>query len=229
MTLSITLLLTIFIGLGVQARAAGPGLIATAEITGKRFCEGTSLEGFFGKPGRDLALDGVSLELDLTVTFRNASTSPAIFLLTGNWYVVLSSTPANAAERKNQLVFPYYEFSESVRWNSDSFIEGDSPEPHLFRIIPPGEKLRYDWLTHLSFPIHKPTADGVGAELLGRKVFFQLDLDHELLAPNVEGALQLRWQRFGTIWDGRIRTQPIELDIPKSPGISPCTSRQRLD
>jgi hypothetical protein len=55
---------------------------------------------------------------------------------------------------------------------------------------------------------------------LGKKLFLQLDLDHALLSGNLAHKLQEKWRSYGTLWAGKVRTQPIELDIPRSPKAS---------
>jgi hypothetical protein len=66
-------------------------------------------------------------------------------------------------------------------------------------------------------------------ELLGRKIFFQLDLNHAMLPREVVRDLQPKWRSYGSLWAARIRTQPIQINIPRSPETSRCASEFRID
>jgi hypothetical protein len=212
-----------------QPEATDRVLVATARIADRKFCLGTPIGGH--ATARGLAPDAISLNLGVRVSYRNVSTNPTILLRLSDWRVVLSPSLEDAAHLRGQTVFPYYESTPTRPWGPGDLpaLDAELPEPKLFRIVPPGGVTDPEGLTNISFQVHKPSADGTGAELLGKKVVFQLELDHELIPDNVERALQARWRRYGIIWEGKIRTQPIELNIPQSPKASTCQSNERVD
>jgi hypothetical protein len=215
--------------LSAQPQAADGSLVATVRIADRKFCLGTPIGGHAS--ARELDPDAISINLGVRVSYRNVAVNPVILLLLNDWRVVLSPRLEDAAQLKNQVVVPYYESNPTPPWGPGDLpvLDAERPEPNLFRIVPPGGVLDPEGLTHISFQVHKPSADGTGAELLGKKVYFQLELDHALIPDNVERALQARWRRYGILWEGKIRTQPIELNIPQSPKASQCESNERID
>jgi hypothetical protein len=220
--------------LGASALAAfGQASVASvsgsAKIVDSKFCLGSPMGEHL--TSRALAPDAISLDLGLRVSYQNLSARPVILLLVSNWLVVLSNSREDIARHRNQLVIPFEEATEAPGWGAGDLevLDAARPEPNLFRIIPPGGVTNPNGLVRIRFQVHKPSADGTGVELLGRKVFFQLDLDHALIADNVARALQARWQAHGTLWQADLRTQPFELAIPRSPFASPCQSNERID
>ena len=166
---------------GAPSEGTDGALIATARIVGRKFCLGTPIGGH--ATSRGLAPDAISINLGVQVSYRNVSTNPAILLLLSNWRVVLSPSLKNAAHLLGQTVFPYHELTPTPPWGLGDLpaLDAGHPEPNLFRIVPPGGMTEPEGLASISFQIHKPSADGTGVELLGKKAFFQLELDHGLI------------------------------------------------
>jgi hypothetical protein len=215
--------------MGAQAEAAERGLTASAKITERKFCLGTPTGIYLTR--RELAPDAISLNLGVRLSYRNPGPDPIILLLVHNWRVVLSRSLEDARLRRNQLSFLPSEFEPAPPWGPGDLpaLDTERPEPHVFQIILPGRVLEPTGPVHISFQVHKPSADGNGSELLGKKVFFQLELDHALLAENIKRALQARWRSYGALWAYTIRTPPVELDIPQSPTASQCKSNTVID
>ena len=67
------------------------------------------------------------------------------------------------------------------------------------------------------------------ADLRGKKVFLQLELNHLLFPKSQADELTVRWERYGYLWTGKVKSNPIEIYIPKSPEISDCSHEYRID
>ena len=222
----LSLIVPTIAGLGPRAEAA-EGLTATAEITQRAFCLGTPSGLVISE--RMLAADAVSLSIQVRVSYRNGGLRPTILLRSDNRRIVLSRTLEDAAQHRNQVVIPYYEFEPRRPWEPEDLPLLDSERPGPQFEVLPSRGTWTDEPARLSFQVHKPSTDGTGSELLGRKVFFQLELDHALLAGDLASTLQAKWRPYGTLWVGTIRTQPIELNIPQSPEAARCGSKERID
>ncbi len=219
------------IGLGQQAKDAAGALTATAEIVEMKFCRGAPAGLFIA---RELAPDAISLNLRVRVSFRNAGVAPVILLLAEDKRVVLSRSLDGATRHEDQLVVPYYEFRGPRRpWIPEDlpFLASERPGQD-FEVIPPGGVWTDDAFA-LSFQVHKPSVNDAGSEtgseLLGETVFFQMELDHALLPESVARDLQTKWSHYGALWAGKARTQPIKIEIPRSPTTSRCASNIRID
>jgi hypothetical protein len=213
------------------AKQAEEAPTATAEIVEMKFCRGTPAGLFIA---RVLAPDAISLNLSLRVSFRNAGVTPVILLLTEDKRVVLSRNLEGAARHEDQIVIPYYEFRGPPRpWMPEDLPLLASERPgQEFEVIPPGVVWTGDAFP-LSFQVHKPSINEAGSEtgseLLGAEVFFQVELVHSFLPESVARELQAKWSRYGNLWAGEVRTQPIKIAIPLSPQASQCASNIRID
>ncbi len=79
------------------------------------------------------------------------------------------------------------------------------------------------------FQVHNPAEHSPRTELLGEKVFFQLDLNHANLPEKIVKDVSIKWRPYGTFWSQRIRTTPIEIDIPRSPEVEKCAAEFTID
>jgi hypothetical protein len=206
-----------------QAEGAPPGVTATAEITDQKFCLGMSLVALVIPAGGEVAPDAISLHLRVRVTYRNQGATPIILQISNDGHIVLSGNLEGAARHRHQVVIPDWDFEPRHRLRREDFPALTERPDDGFEVLPPGgawaDEATY---SHLSFQVHKPAPGGTGRELLGKKVFLQLDLDHALLGGNLAHKLQSKWRSYGTLWAGRVRTQPVELDIPESPRAFQC-------
>jgi hypothetical protein len=222
---------TVLPALGQQTKDAAETPIATAQIITESFCRGTPAGLFIA---RGLAADAISLDLHIRVSLRNEGTVPLIVLRREDKRVVLSRSLQDASRYESQLVFPYYEFLVPQRPYIPEdlpFIAAERPGTD-FEVIPPSG-VRTDGAFALSFQVHKPSVNDAGSEtgseLLGKTFFFQVELDHAFLPESVERGLKAKWGPIGTLWAGKVRTQPIEISIPPSPLASQCASNIRIE
>ncbi len=60
--------------------------------------------------------------------------------------------------------------------------------------------------------------------------YVQLELDHSWLPVKGQEARILDWAHgVGYLWTGKVRTSPIEIEIPASPPSANCSFEFRLD
>jgi hypothetical protein len=210
---------------GAQRDGAVEGLTATAEIAGQQYCLGMSADGIAYSKGEELAPDAITIRLGLRVLYRNAGAGSIILPDEDNVHYVLSRSLEDIANLRHQVVIPYYSYEPRRTWRLRDWLDPEcceSPELINFKVLTPGATWTEDNAAYGGIQVHKPSPAGTGKELLGRKIFFQLQIDHAMIPKSVERNLQTKWHAYGTLWTGTIRTQPIELNIPNSPDGREC-------
>ena len=170
----------------------------------------------------------ITLRLAVNLTYRNQNDQPQIFQELPDINVVISPSLKEALQHKNQTAVQYG--ARRPPWRpGDGSLETDRPQDSWFSILSPTpngvRKIEYD----VGFQVHNPAERSPNMELLGKKIIFQMDLNHAMLPGAIIRDLQAKWHSYGTLWATRIRTQPIELDIPKSPPTEKCTSEFTID
>jgi hypothetical protein len=205
----------------------GGGLAVSAEITGQQYCLGMPSGGIDLKP---LPPDAIRLRLMVRLSYRNVSARAMIFLKVADEQIVISHSLADAAHGKNQELIRFRGTLRPYLLEDRETLESQRPTGPFEMLAPaPNGALPFSLIYDLSFPVHDPSKRGPDTELLGKKVFFQLDLNHEMLPKEIARELEVKWRAFGTLWEQRIRTKPIELDIPSAPTASKCESEFRID
>jgi hypothetical protein len=153
---------------------------------------------------------------------------PVLRGLTG---LVISSTEGDAAQRPERVI-PY--FGRMVA--EDMGEEGDDPTlHHNFVVIPPGGmyKRRYlkdaDFDEYVVLDVRNPAAKFQKKDLRGKRIFVQLQMNYLRFSQSQADELALRWKRYGSLWTGTVRSNPIEIDIPKLPEFADCSEEYRID
>jgi hypothetical protein len=207
-------------------RGVGDGITATAEIKGQAYCLGDTGIGFLRN---SLPPDAITLWLKVILTYRNASSQPQIVQTGPRFQIVISSTVRDAEVRRNQTVTPYGGQESSYTLEDRSTLESvDQPSPP-FIIVQPAPNGIFKLATDVALQIHNGTVKTSGIELLGRKILFQLDLNHAIFPDEILRDLAAKWRSYGTLWAAAVRTQPLEIDIPKFPKTERCPSGPQVD
>jgi hypothetical protein len=109
-----------------------------------------------------------------------------------------------------------------------------NPPNDVFGIIPANGELPAPGIEELTLPIYKKNIRQK-IDLLGKRLYLKLQLDHQPLDPSFEAALSDRWAKFGVPWTGSLRTNTLIFDVPASPAAKECVdvgnhhpARQRL-
>jgi hypothetical protein len=137
--------------------------------------------------------------------------------------LVLSVTPPDAGHRSapavNFRIRP--EAGDLTNVPSDFFGQ-------FFQTITPGE----EWVRaheYVYFPVYD-LGPRSWVDRRGRRLYVQLELDHSWLSVKGLEARILDWAHgVGYLWAGKVRTSPIEIEIPASPPIANCSLEFRLD
>lgn len=208
-----------------QMEVGGKGLTATAEITEQKYCLG---EPFGGSFLENLPPDAITLQLTTRVSFRNVSARPIIYLASSDEEIVLSNSLDDAERRRNQTLMRLRNPQPHSVLRDPADLESDQPRTPPFVVLPAASN-GLPWEYSVILQVHDPAAPGPVSELLGKTVFLQLDLSFALIPSQIVPGLEARWRPYGTLWARRIRTQPIKIDIPRSPKVSKCQSELKID
>jgi hypothetical protein len=205
-----------------QTEVGGEGLTARAEITEQKYCLGEPLGGSFVT---DLRPDAITLQLTTVVSYRNVSTHSIIYLVNPDAQIVLSHNLDDATQRKHQTLLRLIDPQPRSVLRDPSYFESERPNAGFFILGPTssGLSVRYTAILQVHNPSHR------GTDLRGKTVFFQLDLNFARIPDQTARDLESRWRPYGVLWAGRIRTQPIEISIPKDPKAFKCLSELKID
>ncbi len=109
-----------------------------------------------------------------------------------------------------------------------------NPANDVFGVIPAGGDMIAPVEEEVTLQIYKRSLKQK-IDLRGRRVYLKLQLDHQPLAPGLEGELSDRWSKFGAPWTGELRTNTLIFDVPAIPQAKECVAagtphpaRQRL-
>jgi|SRR5579872_4158241 len=209
-----------FVGIqqGLEPRVRNPDPVVQVIVAQDKYCVGGTGVGSIERQSPDT----VTLRLKVRLYYRNIT---AMSLILPTYHelsaLLVRSTAAEAGDVRNQLVV---RFTRRQRAADDlpEDISKDQPTSPFFNVIPPGEILDKYLEEYVVLPVHNPVANKQ-SELLGKKICLQLELSHLELSPSLAQELRTKWQRFGYLWTGKVRSQAIEIDIPASPKIGDCS------
>jgi hypothetical protein len=117
----------IFLGAG---HCVAQDLSVSLRIDEQKFCAGMP-EASDYRLGGELAPDSISLDMEVTVTYRNQAATPAIFMPRRDLLVVASRSRADAASRRDQAVFPTWEWERGPRYQPEDIAIFDCRAPEL--------------------------------------------------------------------------------------------------
>ena len=206
------------------------GISVTAEITERTYCLGRPVSGVMAN-AKMLPPDAITLRLLVRLSYRNVSTNPVIFFDYPHYSVVISKSINDSVRQENQTIIPIrgrvIELEEALADRSN--IEPERPGWPLYDSLSSGPSGVLQKTLDVRFQVHNPVEQQPGSEWLGKKVFFQLELNHANLPEEIIRDLEIKWRSYGTFWAARVRTKPIELNIPRSPLVSKCAAEFKID
>jgi hypothetical protein len=204
------------------------GIAITAEVVEQTYCSGMPPGGVNLKR---LPPDAVTLRLKVRLSYRNVSAHPIIFFRNAVEQIVISQSLDDAVRGRNQSPIRFRKVQMMYGTRDRATLETEKPTLPLFDILPPvpNGPSQFDILYDVGFQVHNPSERGPAAELVGKTVFFQLDLNHARLPKKIARELEVKWRAYGTFWAERIRTEPTELNIPRAPETMKCKSEIQID
>lgn len=212
-------ILTTFVCICSAQQEVGHGITAAATITNQRYCVGEPMDSSLL---RRLPADAITLRLMVLVTYRNTDAAPQIFQAAPNETIVISRSVEDASQRRNQALIQWGYPRSPFQLADRDQLESDEPRRPPFIFLSPGGTWAVAY--EIGVQVHNPAERSRNMELLGKKIFFQMDLNHAMLPNEIVRDLQVKWRSYGSLWAARVRTQPIEVDIPRSPETSKCAS-----
>jgi hypothetical protein len=171
--------------------------------------------------------DAITLRLLGQLYFRNPGLKP---LIAPHIYhvstLIVSRTPDDAARGRHQLVIPF----ESTKPSQEDLDNALSYPDESFEFLPPGSFASSIELRRQRYIILRVrnTALPGDRQLLGKKVFLQLELAPLQLPANVAKEVRTMWTS-GHLWTGKVRTNPVEIDIPAAPEMADCSNIYKID
>ena len=204
----------------------GSGPAVRVAITDQKFC--------LGEPGfvsfEHQHPDTITFRLRVELYYRNTGSKPLILPTSKDTVVILSRSSADARRRQNQFHIRLRE----KRLPEDEDLEArgielDRPREPYFQVIPPGKEGSVALPEYVVLRVHNPSDKQVQTELLGKKIFIQLELDHSQLPKQLAKKLTDRWRQYGDLWTGKATTEVMEFDIPLSPKFADCSLEYRID
>jgi hypothetical protein len=164
----------------------------------------------------------ITLRLHVQLYYKNRGSSALILPVNEYPRLILSSTPPNGVRRSVPAVAFRIrpEPGDLTNVPTDMFNS-------FFRKIAPGE----EWVGHeyVFFPVYDPRHGSRGVNRLGRRLYVQLELDHSWEPLSRQEARIQDWAHGGYLWAGKVRTSPIEVEVPASPPIANCSLEYRID
>ena len=149
--------------------------------------------------------DFVRVRLNLSVRVRNVATNPAI--LPARLGMVHYDRAAETLSALGTTGWKHYGWISS----NDRPVFGERPDAR-FVVLPKGRD--HSAATAVDLFMHR--------DLLSERLFFQLVFGGLDLDSKDERALRSRWQKFGTLYAGSIRTEPFPATLPPSRVFRAC-------
>lgn len=163
--------------------------------------------------------DAVTLRLTLYTYYRNIGKQPLILPHFDRFRVV-----ASLSVQDGNLGQPEWTVTQSPDRRGVR-VTDSSPTAPYFEVLQPDEETHIAEAQWIVLRVHAPSAGNSRTELLGRSIFFRVDIDHNTL----ERGLASRWKTFGDLWSGKLTTVPLEVQIPQVPEIANCDHEYRID
>lgn len=204
----------------------GSGPTVRAAIRDQKFC--------LGEPGivsfEHQHPDTVTFRLRIELYYRNTGSKPVILPTSRDPVVILSRNSADARRRQNQFHIRLREKKPPEEEDLEAIgIDLDRPREPYFQVIPPGKEGSVALPEYVVLRVHNPSDKQAQTELLGKKIFIQLELDHSQLPKQLAQKLTDRWRKYGDLWVGKAKTEAMEFDIPVSPKFADCSLEYKID
>jgi len=199
----------------VANQAEGADLAMQAKVISKEYCRGPvngAPERIGSDPNRHRLL------MRLHFSFQSTTIEPVILSTTNYISRVFVSANSRDAEAGKYLSVINSGIGPVATSDVPSI---SSPEPY-FRVVPGTEGVLKFFDTVILIDLERSPSIGEGMSYLGKKVALQFEVDHPRYPTAVTDELALLWKGYGELWVGPIKSDPLELFIPKKPPISPC-------
>ncbi|MEQ1946341.1 MAG: hypothetical protein ABL995_04085 [Bryobacteraceae bacterium] len=200
------------------------GPTATAAIVSSRYCLGTPSANLpmirrNGKlePIELYPLDAITLRLQLKVAYRNGGSMPWILPVANQAVVSAGVAPDMLAE----VPQPFLGAGSSA---ADRLPDGDEDAPNktLFPAIAAGESLNFNNpLESIFVRVYTPSIRSE-RDLRGKKIYLQMELLSSRWSPRLLTRLAKKWKNYGNLWTDTVRTQLVEIDVPRMPETADC-------
>lgn len=206
-----------------QSESPEPPPSVRATIRNQYYCLGQP-DGPIGL--EPLPPDAITMRLRIQLAYRNVAQRPLILpVVSGLTALIVSRTADDAIHGRYELVVPY-----GGRMTPFELKPEELTEPKRdFEVIPPQSLSKYlsQGEEYAILSVHDPR--GRRPELLGRRIFLQLEFDHLRFSRSVARDLAIKWERYGYLWTGTVVTEPIEINIPRSPQFADCSHEYTID
>jgi len=158
--------------------------------------------------------------LRVRLSYRNIAPEPLILpTLYHVSRLLVSRSIENGANGRFLFVAPHYLGA------SDKIIPKMTLAPtREFEVVPEGHTANYfdQHDVPILLDVHNPLSPGLKTELLGRRVYLQLELNHLPFSKEIARDLTQRWKAYGHLWTGKVRSSAMEINVPHAPKISNC-------
>jgi hypothetical protein len=205
-----------------QSDAAGP--VATATILNSRYCLGTPSPNLpmVRRNGRLEPIelyppDSITLRLQMSVAYRNPASTPWIFPVASQTVVLMGTALDSLLEAPQPFLTPSPAASDTLPDRNE-----DAPARALFPALAPRELMNVaNPLESIFLHIYTPSIR-TEPDLRGKKIYVRLELLSSRWTPRLLARLAKKWKSYGNLWTDSVRTEPIEIEIPRTPEISDC-------
>lgn len=206
-------------GSQMTTQALAPDVMATA--VKQYYCLGQPGDFLMGPLAEPEKPETIALHLRFRLSYHNRAMVPLI--VPSGFRVANLIFNQSGATRKPSIV-PY------APWVSAGDVTyGGIAKPNgHFEVIPPGGT----WVPpedRIYLKVHTGEPSNQQFELLGKKIFLRLELDHLRFDKALAMRLRKDWQSFGFLWASRVITNAIEIEIPQAPQFEDCSREYRID
>jgi len=206
--------------IGPECAVNGQGLVVK-QIADQRFCKGV--------PGavsnEQLAPTAITLRILVHMSLLNHSEAPLIVPLYYEYAELVVRVLARSSLSKGNLRVIRYPAHEAPYDELPTGVSSDVVFEKWFVTIGPHQS-RDDIVVWLVLPLDAVPAS---ENLRGRRISLQPDLSFDVLTPKLSRDLAAKWQQFGTLWTGRVRSDAIVVEVPRSPKIADCSHLYHVD
>lgn len=163
------------------------------------------------------------LQLNVTVSYRNAGTRPIILPLERERTIYTALKPGQMGVFKqglgwfNPLLNPMTDLPPDVSPASPI-----SPKNDVFTVIPAGGEMTPPLFEEIMLPVSRKGLFRHYPDLRGHRVYLKLRFAHRELSAGFQAHLSDQWSRFGVPWSGTLTTNTILIDVPATPQAAPC-------
>lgn len=159
--------------------------VATIEVIRSRFCLGQPS----GLSYRRFSPNTITLRLETAISYENKRHTPIILALPETPTVIVSRTPESLLNGSDQLRTPP-PFKRTAGDLRERGFDLSRPPSRYFSIVEPGRRVSPMAPEDITVVVSSTPTEGPQTNLLGRKIFLQLDLDHSAIPSRLANDLR---------------------------------------